>query len=160
MAREYQSRIHSIAYIHEKLYRSKDFTRINFGQYIESLNVHLMQTYSVHPKAIEIKLDIEDIFLDLNKAIPCGLIFNELFSNSLRHAFPEGKKGRISIKLHGDKQGKTVLVMSDNGFGIPESVDLQNPKTLGLQLVDDLTKQIEGTIELNREGGTTFKITF
>lgn len=160
MTREYQSRIHSMAYIHEKLYRSKDFNRINFGQYIQSLNVHLMHTYSIRPNIIKIKLDVRDILLDINKAIPCGLIFNELFSNSLRHAFPEGQKGQISIKLSGDKQGKTALVISDNGVGIPESVDIKNPQTLGLQLVDDLTKQINGAIELDREGGTTFKITF
>jgi two-component sensor histidine kinase len=106
------------------------------------------------------RTDVQNIFLDINKAIPCGLIINELVSNSLKHAFPDNKKGEICIRLSSNKQKKTKLIVSDSGIGLPKNVDFLEPETLGLQLVSDLIKQIEGTIKLERTKGTAFHISF
>lgn len=158
MFKESQNRIQSMASIHEQLYKSKDYAKINFGTYAQNLIVHLFQTYAISPNKIEMETNTEDVLIDINNAIPCGLICNELVSNSIKHAFPEDKKGKIIFKLHSEKEGKVLILISDNGIGIPKEIDLQNPKTLGMQLVNDLIEQIKGTIELDRKGGTTWKI--
>ena len=155
-----QNRIRTMAIIHEKLYQSKDFTKINFAQYIDRLAVHINHSYGVDSNIIALKTDLEEVFLDLNRAIPCGLIANELLSNSVKHAFPEGKKGEICIKLYSDKKGMITLVVSDDGIGFPKDIDFRKASSLGLQMVNDLTKQIDGTIELDRTGGTSFKVEF
>lgn len=158
--KESQNRIRSMALIHEKLYQTEDLTRINFAQYIRSLTVHLFHTYKVNPNIIKMITEVKDVFLDINKAIPCGLVLNELVSNSLKHAFPDGKKGEIHVKLYTGKQKKNMLIVSDNGVGLPPAVNFEQPETLGLQLVIDLVKQIDGTIRLDETSGTTFHITF
>lgn len=160
MFKESQNRIRSMALIHEKLYQTEDFTKINFAEYIRSLTVHLFHTYRVNPNIIRMNTDVQNVFLDINKAIPCGLIINELVSNSLKHAFPDNKRGEICIKLSSNKQQKIILTVSDNGIGLPKSVDFNDPETLGLQLVSDLIHQIEGTIKLERANGTTFHFSF
>jgi PAS domain S-box-containing protein len=159
MFKESQNRIRSMALIHEKLYQTKDFASINFAQYIRSLTVHLFHTYKVNPNIVRMNTEVEDIFLDINRAIPCGLIINELVSNSLKHAFPDDKRGEVSIKLSTNAQ-KTNLIVSDSGIGLPEDIDLREPETLGLQLVSDLVKQVDGTIRLERTNGTAFHISF
>ncbi len=160
MFKESQNRIRSMALIHEKLYQTEDFTKINFAEYIRSLTVHLFHTYRVNPNIIRMNTDVRNVYLDINKAIPCGLIINELVSNSLKHAFPDNKKGEICIKLSSNKQRKIKLTVSDDGIGLPKSVSLNEPETLGLQLVSDLIHQIEGTIKLERANGTTFHFSF
>jgi two-component sensor histidine kinase len=102
---------------------------------------------------------VEDVFLDINTAIPCGLIINELLSNALKHAFPNNKQGKILLKLH-KNQIQHHLVVKDNGIGFPKDIDFHNPDSLGIQLVNDLVEQIGGTIHLGRRGGTEFKISF
>ncbi len=160
MFKESQNRIRSMALIHEKLYQTEDLTRINFAQYVRSLTVHLFHTYKVNPNIVRMNTDVEDVFLDINRAIPCGLIINELVSNSLKHAFPSNKKGEVCIKLLSSGQNKTKLTVRDNGIGLPKKIDFQKPETLGLQLVSDLVKQIEGTMRLVRTKGTAFHISF
>ena len=155
-----QNRIRSMAIIHEKLYKSEDFANINFASYILNLTTHLMQTYQIDPKQITLKTDVKDVHLDINQGVPVGLLINELVSNALKHAFPKGKKGEIIVKFHADKKGKKTLIVSDNGIGHPDTLDLSKPKTLGLQLIKDLTKQIGGKLDLGNKAGTTFKITF
>ena len=155
-----QSRIRSMAIIHEKLYRSKDFANIDFAQYIRSLTTHLMQTYQIDPKQISLKTDVKDVYLDINQGVPVGLLINELVSNALKHAFPKGKKGEISLKFYADKKGKKTLIVSDNGIGHADKVDISKPETLGLQLIKDLTKQIGGKLNLENKAGTVFTITF
>jgi two-component sensor histidine kinase len=118
----------------------------------------LFRTYETTGK-IALKIDVEDVSLSINSAIPCGLILNELISNSLKHAFPGGREGEIKITLR-YIEDKIELVVSDDGISIPEDLDIQNSESLGLQLVIALVKQLEGIIELDRSGGTTFKITF
>ncbi len=158
--KESQNRIRSMALIHEKLYQTEDLTRINFAQYVRSLTVHLFHTYRVNPNIIKMITEVKDVFLDINKAIPCGLILNELVSNSLKHAFPNNKTGEICVKLFVSKQKKNRLIVSDNGIGLPSTVDFREPETLGLQLVNDLVRQIDGTLRLEQTSGTVVNITF
>lgn len=159
MFKESQNRIRTMALIHEKLYQTEDLSSINFGQYIRSLTVHLFHTYKINPNVIRMKTDVADVSLDINRAIPCGLIINELVSNSLKHAFPDKRKGEIYIKLSVYRK-KIRLIVSDNGVGLPGKINFREPETLGLQLVSDLVKQIEGTISLERTKGTAFHISF
>ena len=158
LLRESQDRIRSMALIHEKLYRSKDLSRINFGDYVSSLTASLAHSYIASP-AVRIRVDVRDIFLDIDMAIPCGLIINELVSNSFKYAFRDGRAGEVYISLSGNSQTYT-LVVSDNGTGLPPGTDFRNTPSLGLQLVNTLVSQLEGTIELDLEKGTSFKITF
>ena len=160
MFNESQNRIRTMALIHEKLYQTKDLSSINFGQYIRSLTVHLFHTYKINPNVIRMNTEVEDVFLDINRAIPCGLIINELVSNSLKHAFPDNKKGKICIKLELNNKSKIKLTVSDNGVGLPKSINFREPETLGLQLVSDLINQLEGTVKLERARGTAFHISF
>jgi len=155
-----QNRIHTMSIIHEKLYQSKDLAKIDYAQYIDGLAVHVFQSYGVDSNLVAVKTDLEKVFLDLNRAIPCGLIINELLSNSVTHAFPEGKKGEICINLHSDKKGMITLVVSDNGISLPDDIDFRKAQSLGLQMVNDLTRQIGGTIKLDRKAGTAFTIKF
>jgi len=163
-----QDRIKTMALIHEKLYHSKDLARIDFSDYIRSLTNNLFSIYRVGMEAINIKLDLDEFYLDINTGIPLGLIVNELISNSFKYAFHEerawgegGKsQGEIRISLRSDNEGRTKLVVRDNGVGFPKDLDFRKTKSLGLQLVNDLVEQIDGSIELQRRGGTAFKITF
>jgi two-component sensor histidine kinase len=155
-----QNRIKSMVVIHDRLYKSKDFARINFDEFIQSLSTHLFNSYGVDSKAIKINLDIKDVFLDINTAIPCGLIVNELLSNSLKYAFPDGKKGEISIAIHPLDKNEMELIVSDNGAGLPEEIDVKQTKSLGLHLVTILVEdQLQGDIKLDRTRGNTFLYT-
>jgi len=128
----------------------------------------LTLTQLFHVQAIELKTFVDNVSLDIDTAIPCGLIINELVINSLKHGFPldsesgisGGQKGNISIELHSIGNGKLVLSVSDNGVGFPADVDFRNSESLGLKLVNTLTEQLGGVIKLNRANGTEFKITF
>jgi two-component sensor histidine kinase len=167
--KESWNRVQSMAMIHEILYQSKDLGRIDFAEYTRNLAGNLLRSYAIYPDNVTLDIDVGDVFLGIDAAIPCGLIINELVSNCLKHAFPEGKKGKIRLAFRSDrdlpmgnmKAGKELtLTVSDNGAGFPKDVDFQNVDTLGLQLVITLVKQLKGTIELDRSGGTEFKITF
>lgn len=167
MFMESQNRIKSIALIHENLYQSENLTQIDFDEYIRNMVTHLFRSYGVNPDIITFKVYVENILLNLDKAIPCGLIIHELVSNSLKYAFPEGRGGEIRIKLGLDncRDGFQtfpcfMLIVSDNGVGFPENLDFRDTNSLGLQLVIGLTHQLKGTIELDRSRGTTFKIIF
>jgi PAS domain S-box-containing protein len=157
--KESQNRIRSMAMIHEKLYQSEDLAKIDIGKYIESLTTDLFWTYNVRPDTIKLRIRVKNVYLDIDLAIPCGLIINELVSNSLKYAFPEGKKGEIIIDFS-LKNDKYQLTVGDNGAGFPEDLDFRKVETLGLQLVMLFGKKIKGTIELNRRKGTVFKIIF
>lgn len=174
---ESRNRIKSMALVHEDLYHNKNLANIAFDQYTRKLTGRLMKTFGVNPDRIITSINIDNVFLGVDKAIPCGLIINELFTNSLKYAFPHiitgvehipGKdqdrersknKGKICINLHSNNDEYT-LVFSDNGVGLPENIDLQKDETLGLELVRTLVKQLKGTSKLNSNGGTEFKITF
>jgi len=160
MFKESRDRILSMASIHEKLYQSKDLARINFDDYIRSITKHLFRAYVVDPNAVRMNVNCSDVFLDINKAVPCGLIINELISNALKHAFPEGRKGEVTIDFHPDADNRLTLAVSDNGVGFPEDIDISDSETLGLRLISILVTQLKGTLEVERDGGTIFKITF
>ena len=155
-----QNRIKSMALIHESLYRSPDLARIDFSDYIKKITTHLLAMYSIEGKKVKLTTEVENVYLDINRAIPCGLIINELVSNALKYAFPGNSNGEIMVKMFSDENGKYKLIISDNGIGLPENVDFRQTKTLGLQLVTDLVRQLDGHIQLEKDKGTTFKIEF
>lgn len=157
--KESQNRAKSMALIHERLYRSTDLKKIDFGDYIRTLADDLYHTYVMDTRLIHINASVDDLMLDINTSIPLGLIVNELVTNSLKHAFPHGKSGEIDIKfnLHDDKY---QLEVKDNGIGFPKDIDYKNTDSLGLSLVTSLTEQIDGDIEFTTGSGTAFKINF
>ncbi|GAB6055392.1 PAS domain S-box protein [Methanobacterium alkalithermotolerans] len=156
---ESQNRVRSMALIHEKLYRSSNLARINFSNYVESLVEGLISSYSKIPGQINVIIDIEDISLNIETAMPCGLIINELVSNSIKHGFKDQLSGEIKIKIQQEKGICTILI-SDNGSGFPEDIDFKNTNSLGMQLVTSLVSQIDGEIELSTHKGTCFRIIF
>ena len=159
MMRESQDRIRSMALIHEKLYKSESLADIDSREYVTDLTRELMRLYGTKSD-ISLKIEVEDVFLDIDTAIPCGLIINELVSNCLKHAFPGGKSGEITVRLR-SLDGKTELLVSDNGVGIPEDMNPFEAESLGLRLVTILAEdQLEGDIGLDRSKGTSFYITF
>jgi two-component sensor histidine kinase len=156
--RESQDRIRSMALVHEKLYMSGDVASIDFREYVESLTAYLYRSYFPGP-GTRIFVDVENVSLDIDLAIPCGLIINELVSNSLKYAFPDGRSGEIRVGLAREGCNYTLSV-SDDGIGLPSGLDFRNTPTLGLQLVNTLVSQIEGSIELQSGTGTAFQVTF
>ena len=148
-----------MALIHEKLYRSNSLAEINFADYVKSLIDELLQMYNVGEGVITLTADSENVQLGVDTAIPCALIINELVSNSLKHAFPDGRKGEVTIAIH-RINGTYKLTITDNGVGPPPDFDFQKTDSLGLQLVTGLVNQLDGTITLDRTKGTTFIITF
>jgi len=157
--KESQNRIKSMAMIHEKLYMSDDLAHINFVDYIQSLVKNLFYSYNVENTNIKPIFEVEDVTLNMETAVPCGLIISELVSNSLKYAFPNEKKGEILVSLK-TVDDKYELIIRENGIGLPEELDFNNLETLGLLLVNNLTEQIDGVLTINRSPGTEFKIKF
>jgi len=159
LLRESQNRIKSMAFIHESLYQTKDFSGIKFSDYIVNLSNNLVHTYISTGEKVELELKIEEVFLNLDSAIPCGLILNELVSNTLKYAFPASTKGALFIGLL-QKDDEVEIIVKDNGRGLPAEVDYRNTQSLGLQLVITLVDQMNGKIELDNTAGANFRITF
>ena len=155
--KESQNRIRAIALVHEKLYESSDIAKIDLDNYIRFLGNSLLKFYGMKGKGVIFNTRIQDIYVDINTAIPIGLIVNELVSNSLKLAFPDRRSGEISLAIQRENAILTI-VYKDNGIGIPADLDWRNAKSLGLRLVIALVGQLDGTIELDRMGGTTFTI--
>jgi two-component sensor histidine kinase len=158
--KEGQSRIRSMSLVHEKLYQSSDLSKIDLPEYIESLAVHLFQAYLIEPEQVRMETDFEKIVLDVNLAIPFGLILNELISNALKHGFAKGRKGVLRIRLRRGAGGEVILRVTDNGAGIPANFDIRTSDTFGLKVVNVLVKQLDGVLDLDRVGGTSFIVTF
>jgi PAS domain S-box-containing protein len=180
--RESQNRVASMAIIHEELYRAGDTETLDFSAYLRKLTSDLLSSYAVRKEDVKLKLEADEVFLGMDTAIPLGIIINELVSNALKHAFPTGRKGEIQIKLcrkeisenkstckitsNNDRRSLInnnylyLLVVSDNGLGFPENIDFKKTDSLGLQLVNILVEQLEGTIEMEKNRGTTFRISF
>jgi PAS domain S-box-containing protein len=157
--KESQNRVRSMAMIHEKLYQSKDLSHINFIDYIQSLVSKLFYSYNIKEAQITPVLEIENVNLNIETAVPCGLIISELISNSLKYAFPNEMKGNIHITLK-SVDDKYELIISDNGIGLPTDFDFNKLESLGLLLVNNLIEQIDGKITINKSHPTQFKITF
>lgn len=154
-----QNRIKSMAMIHEKLYQSPNLVQIDFSDYLNSLTADLVYTYLINDKGIEIDLDLEkDILLNIETSIPCGLIYSELLSNSIKHAFPD-RKGKIEVQFK-RVDDDLMLRVSDNGIGLSKEIDFSKAETLGLQLINSLVKQIDGSIKLDKTNGTSFTVQF
>jgi len=158
--RDTQDRIKSMALIHQKLYQSDSLAFIDLREYVQELADSLYSSSVNDPDLISLEVDSEEILLGMDEAVPCGLIVNELISNSLKHAFPEGMAGDVSIRCRID-DGRVVITVSDNGVGLPTGLDVTNAETLGLQLVCMLTEQLRGTLSMDGEqGGASVKISF
>ena len=157
--KESQNRVRSIALFHEKLYQSRDLARVEIAEYLKGLANGLFATYGVNPDDIVLVVRAEDIPLGVDAAISCGLIVNELVSNSLKHAFPDGRKGHVEVTLH-SAGTDVILEVADNGVGFPANLDFRSPSTLGLKLVAIFTEQVGGTMDLTCEGGTRFILRF
>ncbi|PWR72628.1 PAS domain-containing sensor histidine kinase [Methanospirillum lacunae] len=156
---ESQNRIRSLALIHEKLYQSDNLDHIDYGLYIKKIIDYLFQSYNVTKDDITVNLNISSIYLDIDKAVPCSLIINEMISNSLKHAFPKGKKGIITIDMSADEDS-FHLEYVDNGIGLPDDQILEKSSSLGLQLIKGLSKQLGGELDIIREVGTCFILVF
>lgn len=162
MFKESQNRVRSMALIHEKLYRSKDFTHIDFGEYVKGLTREIYHSLHIGSNHIKIDFDVNDIFVSIDQAVPCGLIINELVTNSLKYAFPDDFKKERNIKIIMQvKNGLATLLISDNGIGMKEEIKPGKSESLGLNLVEILAcDQLEGDLDIQREDGTQFTIRF
>jgi two-component sensor histidine kinase len=157
---ESQNRVRAMSMIHEMLYSSPDLSSMDFPNYIRALARMLFDTYSVNPSQIKLELHMSNVLIDVNVIIPCGLIINELVSNALKYAFPGGEKGRLHIGLSEGGDGDCRLVIGDNGIGLPNKMDISRTESLGMQIVTSLIKQIDGRLDLKRDGGTEFRVSF
>ncbi len=157
---ESRRRVKSMAIVHEKLYRSENLSKVDFSKYLKSLTRSLFQMYGVNPGMVRLKIDVKDVFFDINTAVPCGLLVSELVSNSLKHAFPKGRKGELSIEMSPYEGDRIKLIVKDTGVGLQKDLDFKNTESFGLQLVDMLTQQLQGEMEVKSEGGTTFIMLF
>ncbi|MBF0488357.1 MAG: response regulator [Nitrospirae bacterium] len=161
MFKDSEYRIRSMALIHEKLYNSKDLSRIDFGDYVKNLCSGLFSSYGVNKKDIKFDIDTAEISMGIDTAIPCGLVINELISNSLKYAFRKGQKGEISVRLREMGGNVYELTVGDTGIGLDKDIDFRMTESLGLQLVSSIAEsQLHGKIILDRTKGTVFKITF
>lgn len=161
---ESQNRVKAIALIHERLSISEDFAIIDFAKYAQDLVNYLFKTYTIDKRSINVNIKANGILLDIDTAVPCGLILNELVTNSIKHAFPAErreatKKGKINISLSLD-HSDFILKVSDNGIGLPEDFDFRYAETTGMQLVNALVRQLDGLIDFEKNGSNEFKITF
>ncbi len=160
MLRDSQNRVHSMALIHQTLYQSQDFAQVDFGVFLDSFVPVLISSYSLHSNNIALEIVTHDVALPINTAIPCGLIVNELVSNALKHAFPNGRQGKILLELQSDNDRDLVLAVSDDGVGLPPDLDARTTGSLGLQLVATLGSQLRGKLDIRPSEPTRFTLRF
>jgi PAS domain S-box-containing protein len=160
MFHESQNRIHSMALLHESLYQSNNLSRIDFPEYIRQLAAHLFHSYGVPADRIHLRTDLDQLYLNLDAAVPCGLIINELISNSLKYAFPDGRTGEVRVELHEQADHMARLVVADNGVGLHSDVDWETARSLGLRLVRTLADQLGAKLEVQSHPGTEVHLTF
>lgn len=159
--RECQNRIRTMAFAHEKLYQTESLSKINIGSYIKDLARGVLKSYKVDTNRVILSMELEDLVLSLETAVPCGLIVTELVSNSVKHAFRDGRDGRIDVRLRRTGTDALELSVKDNGVGLPPGIDIREYKSLGLRLVSTIAEgQLEGTVEADSSGGTEFRIRF
>jgi PAS domain S-box-containing protein len=158
MFKDSQNRIRSIALVHEQLHRSKGLAQIDCSEHMRTLATQLFRSYGVSSEVVRLNMEMDKIGMPPDTAILCGLIVSELVSNTLRHAFPGGRKGEMFIGVRETDSHQITVVVKDNGIGFPEDLDFRDAPSLGLTLVNLLTDQLRGTIHLTRQGGTTFEI--
>ncbi len=154
-----QNRVRSMALVHEKFYQAEELTEINFGEYVSKLCQYLYQSYGDKTDRITLEVSGDHVGLDMDTAMPCGLLVNEVVSNAYKYAFPGNATGVISINLKRANK-KVVITMSDTGVGLPPSIDVEKTESLGMQLIQALTSQLDGELTVSREKGTTFEVSF
>lgn len=157
---ECQDRIKAMALVHQELYRTKDFSSLDFSDYVTGLTQSLYESYAEDRARVSLDVEAESIILELDQALPCGMIINELVSNSLKHAFPGRRRGTIVVRVWRSGRQRVALSVADDGVGLPEGFDLLQTETLGLQLVELFVKQLRGSIEVTRDHGTSFLVSF
>ncbi len=155
-----QSRIKAMALVHEALYQSENLEQVEASLYIQKIITSLRASSLRNTENLRVKTDMKDISFGINTAIPCGLIVNELVTNSLKHAFPSGREGEIIVTLESTGEEECQLTVHDNGVGMPQHIDLQHPESLGLDLVASLVRQLDGTAEFATDEGTEFCVRF
>jgi PAS domain S-box-containing protein len=156
---EMKTRVRSIAAIHELLYTAADFSRIEFRRFVEKLAQDVIAVQRKHATQVEVEIHAESVFLDMTQAVPCGLIVNELLTNALKHAFPQGRSGKIEVSF-GSEQKNWRLEVGDDGIGLPAGIDPGNVNSMGFQLMQLLAQQLNGSLEVVRDAGTRFVIRF
>jgi two-component sensor histidine kinase len=155
-----QNRIRSMALIHEKLYQTGDFARIDMGDYFDSMAIHLQSAFREIAGRVSLRVEAPNILLDINRAIPVGLIVNELVTNAMKHAFPGRREGAILIRLACFEEGKYELAVKDDGIGFSASALMEGGATFGLEIVRDLSRQIDGALDVRNNGGTEILLRF
>lgn len=160
LLRESQNRVKSMALIHEQLYGTDDLAKIDFGSYVHSLTANLFDAYAIDPACLRLAINADDISLGVDMAVPCGLIINELVSNAIKHAFPPDTIGTIEIMIRIKGTGQMEIVVADDGVGLVSKPDTAASPTLGLRLIDTLTAQLDGQLNVETGKGTRFSIIF
>jgi two-component sensor histidine kinase len=158
--RDGQNRIRSMALIHQTLYQSNDFAEVDFSQFLDALVPRLVGSFGVDPERIRLAMAPTTVRLPINAAVPCGLILNELVTNAFKHAFPDGRNGKVGLELSPDGNGGVCLAVSDDGVGLPADFEIGQTATLGLQLIVLLTEQLGGTLTIERSNPTRFSVRF
>ncbi len=157
---ESRHRVRSMALIHEKLYQSEDLSRIDFADYIQAVSSGLVASFARKSSNIRISVDVDNVMLPVDSAVPCGLIVNELVTNCFKYAFADRDAGEVRISMKRTDESNLQLSVSDDGAGFPKGIDFRNTESLGMQLVTTLAEQLDGTITMRNGVGTTFEITF
>jgi two-component sensor histidine kinase len=155
-----QARVQAISLIHAMLYQSKDYANVPFSDYAPLLANNIFETLGTVPDSISLDLAIDDVRLPVDKAIPCGLILNELITNALKHGFPNGRSGTIRVELGKASRDRLQLSVRDDGVGLPAGMDIRQTQSLGMHLVCALTEQLGGELEMSGDKGASFKVTF
>jgi two-component sensor histidine kinase len=156
---ESQNRVKSIALVHEKLYQSRSLDRIEYGDYLNKVVNHLFESFNVNPAQISWKVNAKEVDVNIEQAVPCSLILNEMITNSLKYAFPQGRKGEITISFTLADNNYT-LDYRDNGVGVPEGAHLERAGSLGMQLIHGLTRQLDGKVTIDTTSGVHYTIIF
>jgi two-component sensor histidine kinase len=158
--RDAYDRIHSMSLVHEYIHRSTTLADLDFGEYVENLAEHLYESYCHDQQRIKLEIAAESMRLVIDQAIPCGLILNELISNAFKHAFCDGRDGLLEIVFRRVKDHEALLIVTDNGKGLPTTFDANSTKSMGMQVVMMLTRQMEATLEITQESGTRFALSW
>ena len=157
---ESQDRIRSMALVHDQLYQTKDISNISFPKYLRTLVGNIFASYTLSPSQVDLKIDVKDINFDIDTSIVLGIIVNELCTNALKHAFPDGRKGELKIDFKRSDNENYLLTVSDNGAGLSEDLDMDKTNSMGFLLIKSMLKQLDGKLEIDRSSGTSFRITF
>jgi PAS domain S-box-containing protein len=158
--KEMQGRILSMALLHEALYRSGDFRRVDLGAYLKQVAEQFFRSQNVAPTLVRLETKVVSCYVSIDQAIPCGLIVNELMTNALKHGFPEGRNGEVRVLVHSGADGKIAIAVNDDGVGLPDDFDARRTKSLGVQLVSDLARQVGGQLEIGAGPGSKFTVLF